>query len=105
MRDVLASEALRRRRVFENLGDYLKVLVDVVRGVDPRAEVYLFGSVVEGRHTYSSDIDVLIVTDARPEEVITRLWRHGVEDPFEFHVIPRKDLPKYARRARLVKVA
>jgi len=31
--------------------------------------VYLFGSVAEGKHTYSSDIDVLVITDKGVEEI------------------------------------
>lgn len=72
--------------------------------MDPEAEVYLFGSVAEEKHTYSSDIDVLVITERRAEEVLPRLWEIGVEDPFEVHVRPRSMLDLYMARGRLIKI-
>jgi predicted nucleotidyltransferase len=44
--------------------------------------------VAEGRHLYSSDVDVLIVTERlRPGEVIAALKEEGFDDPFEIHVV------------------
>jgi hypothetical protein len=71
---------------------------------DPCAEVYLFGSVAEGHYTYSSDIDVLIVTDRGVEEVLPRLWEAGIRDPFEIHVRPRSMLEQYRRRDKLIRI-
>ena len=52
---MLISEA----RVFREIERYLEIIEEVAREFDPGAEVYLFGSVAEGRRTFSSDIDVL----------------------------------------------
>ncbi len=71
--------------------------------MDPSAEVFLFGSVAEGRHTYSSDIDVLVVTNLEPARVHFELWEAGIREPFEIHVQPKEMVPLYRRRARLVK--
>jgi len=46
--------------------------------MDPHAEAYLFGSVAENRHTYSSDLDVLILTRTEPAKVHVELWKAGV---------------------------
>jgi predicted nucleotidyltransferase len=35
---------------------------DIVLKLDPKAKVYVFGSVVRGDYTASSDIDILVVT-------------------------------------------
>jgi len=48
MSEHLVSEALRRRELFNRLSVFLKRLKEIVLGVDPKAEVYLFGSVAEG---------------------------------------------------------
>ncbi|MDK2464967.1 MAG: nucleotidyltransferase domain-containing protein [Candidatus Korarchaeota archaeon] len=77
---------------------------EVARRIDPGAEVYLFGSVAEGTHTLSSDIDVLVVTTAEPAELLKELWLAGVGDPFEVHVQPHRMLKLYARRSRLIRV-
>jgi len=98
------EEALRRKKVFARLGELLQKIKKRVLELDPKAEVYLFGSVAEGRSTYSSDIDVLVVTDRRVEEVLPRLWEVGVEDPLEIHVRPRSMLEKYRRRGKLIKI-
>jgi predicted nucleotidyltransferase len=80
-------------------------LAEVVTSLDPEAEVYLFGSVAEGRHLYSSDVDVLIVTERlSPGEVIAALKKEGFDDPFEIHVVDRSMLELYERRSKLIKL-
>lgn len=95
---------MRRKRVFAELDKWLQVIKERVLEIDPLAEVYLFGSVAEGRHTYSSDIDVLVITDKPVEDVLPRLWEAGIDDPFEIHVRPRSMLETYRRRGRLIKI-
>jgi predicted nucleotidyltransferase len=61
--------------------------------------------VAEGRHLYSSDVDVLIVTERlRPGEVIAALKEEGFDDPFEIHVVDRSILELYERRSRLIRL-
>lgn len=102
--ELLVSEARRRREVFENLEKYLRELVDVVKRLDPSSEVYLFGSVAEGRYLLSSDIDVLVVTDVDPGKILAELWLAGIGDPFEVHVVSKGTVEVYRRRSRLVRV-
>lgn len=101
---ILIEEAKRRRKVFESLDNWLEVIRAVVRKMDAGAGVYLFGSVAESKHTYSSDIDVLVATRMKPESVIAELWRSGVTSPFEIHVFPPERLQVYERRGKLVKL-
>ncbi len=103
-RDFLVEEAKRRAKIFSRLEEHLRVIVNTVKSLDPEAEVYLFGSVAEGRHLLSSDIDVLVVTEAHPGTVLAELWRRGIGDPFEVHVVGREMLEAYRRRAKLVKL-
>ncbi|UNQ73176.1 nucleotidyltransferase domain-containing protein [Infirmifilum sp. NZ] len=102
---LLVEEAKRRAEVFRNLEERLRVIAEVVREMDRDARVYLFGSVAEGRHLLSSDIDVLVVTRRSPGEVLARLWEKGIGDPFEVHVVTEEMLELYRRRARLVEIA
>ncbi|MEM2007479.1 MAG: nucleotidyltransferase domain-containing protein [Sulfolobales archaeon] len=101
---LLVKLARHRAEVFRNLKHYLKVAVEAVKELDEDAEVYLFGSVAEGTYTLSSDVDVLVVTDRPPEEVLVKLWERGIKDPFEVHVVKREMLDLYKRRSELVKV-
>ena len=72
--------------------------------MDRHAEVFLFGSVAENRHTYSSDVDVLIVTNVEPAKLHFELWNSGIKEPFEIHVQPPAKASLYTRRGKLIKV-
>ena len=102
MSDLIVEEAKRRKEVFKNLPKLLSELAEEIRKMDPEARVYLFGSAAEGRHLLSSDIDVLIITDKSPSEVIAHLWSKGFTDPFEIHVV--KDEKPYAERSKLIRI-
>ena len=102
---LLVREARRRAEISKNLDRYLKLIAETVKRLDEGARVYLFGSVAEGRHLPSSDIDVLVVTERPPGEVLAALWSQGIKDPFEVHVVVEDALEQYRRRAKLVEVA
>ena len=102
--DILVKRALKRREVFRKLWDYLETVKRVVRELDPEAELFLFGSVAEGRYNYSSDIDILIVTDLHPAKILSELWRAGIKEPFEIHVHPPEKAAIYKNRAKLLRI-
>ena len=100
----LIEDARRRQEVFKNLDKYLLMIKGVVKSIDPNAEVYLFGSVAENRHTLSSDIDVLVITNADPGLILEKLWRAGIGPPFEIHVRTPDKLAYYERFSKLIRV-
>ena len=95
---------MRRQEIFRNLEKYLKKINDIVSGIDPEAEIYLFGSVAEGRQTYSSDIDILIITNMEAGKMLMELWRHGIKDPFEIHIQSPEKLSLYQKRCKLLRI-
>jgi hypothetical protein len=101
---VIARATIRRREAFTNLQKHIQTIKETTMKMDPNAEAYLFGSVAENKHTYSSDIDVLIVTKAEPAKVHLELWKSGIKEPFEVHVQPPEKMHLYQRRAKLVKL-
>ncbi len=101
---LLIKEALRKREIFKNLDKYLRRIKEIIRSLDENAEIYLFGSVVTGESLYSSDIDILVITELKPQVIIRELWKEGIGDPFEVHVYPPKYLPQFKRRANLKKL-
>lgn len=101
---LLVSESKRRAQIFNNLDKYLKMIVDAVKMLDRDAEVYLFGSVADGKYLLSSDIDILLVTEMPPGKAIAELWKSGITDPFEIHVITKNAYELYRRRAKLIKI-
>jgi len=97
--------ALRRQRVFRYLGRYLKKIKEVVSGIDPKAKVYLFGSVAEGKYVLSSDIDVLIVTREDPARMHAELWKNGIKEPFEVHIQPPERAALYLKRGKFIEIS
>ncbi len=102
--NLLVKEALRRRRIFKNLDKYLRRIKQIIKNLDESAEVYLFGSVATGENLYSSDIDILVISELEPQVIIRELWREGIDDPFEIHVYPPEYLPRFMRRATLRRI-
>ena len=102
--DYLVAEALERRKILQNLDAYLKRLKELVLKVDPKAELYVFGSVAEGKYNYSSDVDVLVVSEANRLEVLEALAKEDFTKVFDVHVRRPKDVSWYKRMTRLVKI-
>ncbi len=103
--DLIVDEARRRAEIFRNLEKYLRIIAETVRELDREAKVYLFGSVAEGRSLLSSDIDILVVTDKPPGEVLAALWERGIRDLFEIHVATKQMLESYRRRVNLIEIS
>lgn len=100
----LVKEALKRQEAFKNLPTHLKTIKETVQKLDAAAEVYLFGSVAEERYNYSSDIDILVITNLPPANVIVELWKAGIEEPFEIHVYTAEKKSLFASRSKLVRI-
>ena len=101
---ILVETALKRRETFRNLAEHLETIKRTVRKLDPKAEIFLFGSVAKKNYNYSSDIDILIITRLHPAEVHLELWKAGIRDPFEVHVYSPEKAVFYKTRTTLVKV-
>lgn len=102
--DILVKTALKRREAFRNLAEHLETIKKTVRKLDPKAEIFMFGSVAEKNYNYSSDIDILIITRLHPANVHSELWKAGIRDPFEVHVHSPEKAVFYKKRTTLVKV-
>lgn len=80
----------QRRPDLYYLRNYLEIakrVKDVVHSIDPNARVYVFGSVVRGDYTASSDIDLLVVTlnTKLKYDIMVAVYKE-VEAPVELHV-------------------
>lgn len=100
---LLIEEARRREHIFKNLSFYLERLKSEMRKMDEKSRVFLFGSVARGEHALTSDIDVLILTNLKPNEVIAKLREAGFDEPFEFHVVDKKRFEVYSHSVRDLK--
>jgi hypothetical protein len=102
--DILVKTALKRQEAFKNLAKNLRTIKETVHKLDPEAETYVFGSVAEEEHNYSSDIDILIITKMHPSKIHAELWKAGIKEPFEIHVRSPEQATYYKTRTKLVKV-
>ncbi len=88
---------------------WAKRIANAARNILGDCEVYVFGSVVEGRATGGSDVDILIIADRLPRRILDRCaikvrieeeaglpWYH----PFEIHLVDRREASWYMRYIR-----
>ena len=93
--DELINMAKKRKEYFENYMHYARLVKEAVGG-----EVIVFGSVVEGKHTMASDIDLLVVLDSieRRDEILMKINEVlGEFHPFQIHLVTRKEFEWYKR--------
>ena len=93
--DELIKIAKERKKYFENYMHYARLVKEAVGG-----EVFVFGSVVEGKHTMASDIDLLVVLDSieRRDEILMKINKVlGEFHPFQIHLVTGKELEWYKR--------
>ena len=72
---------------------YAKLVKEAVKG-----EVIVFGSVLEGKHTMASDIDLLVVLDSieRRDEILMKINEVlGEFHPFQIHLVTGKEFEWY----------
>ena len=86
----------------KNYRRYASEVKDIVRGFWPDARVYVFGSVLTGRFTAASDIDVLVIIDGEVDmetvyKVKVRVKRE-VDAPIELHIVNRDTYERWYRR-------
>jgi len=78
------------RELLNYLKNYMEVAREVkgiLKTIDPQVKVYVFGSVVRGKFTAASDIDILAVTEAieKKKEMIVEVYKK-MKAPVELHV-------------------
>jgi len=92
------------KRALEQLANYREVSKKVkklVRKSWKDAQVYVFGSVVEGRYTAGSDIDILVVVEGVTREDALRMKAQIIKNtdaPVELHVASKKEYENWYSR-------
>lgn len=102
--DIIAQTAEEERKYFENYMEYARLIKELAGNLLEKAEVYVFGSVVEGRYTPASDIDILIVSENTPHKqgerskIVGKIIKEiDVFAPFEIHLVNYKEFNWYDR--------
>ncbi|MCD6368772.1 MAG: nucleotidyltransferase domain-containing protein [Thermoproteales archaeon] len=88
--------------LLEYLQNYMKIarkVKEIVKKVDPNARVYVFGSVVKGKYTAASDIDILVVTEKIKEKhrMMVEVYKE-TKAPVELHIATPEKFTSWYRR-------
>lgn len=75
----------------------MEKLKSFMKKMDKNCRIFLFGSAAKGEYSLLSDIDILILTKLKANEVIGRLRRASFDEPFEFHVVDERRFEMYER--------
>ena len=92
------------RKTLKQLNNYMEVATRVkgiIEGFWKDAEIHVFGSVLEGKHTAMSDIDILIVVDgvSREDAYRVKATVYGAIDaPIELHVASSEEFEHWYKR-------
>ncbi len=88
-----------RLAYLENYMETAREVKGIVIGLDPSARTYVFGSVVKGRFTAASDIDILIVSKRPDLEYKIKVSVYGsIRAPVEIHFASPEQLAGWYRR-------
>jgi len=104
--DFLKKVYRERKKYFENLETYVDEIKSIAKKECPDAQVYVFGSVVEGDYSIGlSDIDIAVVSEMFKDrdkklEVFGKLTKIFFDSPFEFHVLTREQWENFKNFAR-----
>ncbi|MCR8432639.1 MAG: nucleotidyltransferase domain-containing protein [Candidatus Korarchaeota archaeon] len=105
--DLYIERGLKNLEAMKNYIIIARKVKNIVLMYAPDAKVYVFGSVVEGKYTAGSDIDILIVTSLEGEEIYRMKAKvyEELDAPIQLHVVHPTKLHWYTRFAsKLVEV-
>lgn len=81
--------------------DIAKKVKKIVQERLEKADVYVFGSLIEGEPTASSDIDMLVVADNISRDEIYKLKTEiykSIEAPLELHIVSTREFENWYKR-------
>ncbi|WP_324736354.1 nucleotidyltransferase domain-containing protein [Thermococcus sp. SY098] len=106
IRSWLLKKGKQRYEMIKNYKHYLPLIKRACEEILGECEVYVFGSVLEGRFTAGSDVDILIKVKKMPENVKQRASiivkieeKAGLpyDHPFELHLVDENGFEWYVK--------
>lgn len=101
---ILKSQVNEEKKYFANPKKYAQKIKKLAekRLTDP--QVFLFGSIVKGGYSPSSDIDLLLISPSVPKQqhkrakIKAKIYQEiGLSSPFEIHLITPEEFSWYQR--------
>lgn len=113
--DAMIERGRKRYLMIKNYRRYLPTIKRACEEIFGECELYVFGSVLSGKFTAGSDVDLLIKVQKVPKSLRERAELEarieelsGLPDyhPFEFHIVDEEGFERYVKllKAELKKV-
>jgi len=99
--DIYIESGMRRMKQIRDYKEIAKRVKDLAEEIIGRVDVYVFGSVIEGRTVASSDIDILIIADNINREDAYKLKAKIyklIDAPIELHIASTKEFEGWYKR-------
>lgn len=100
--DIYIEEAKKIEEIYGNLDNILRELKVLIKKYLSDSKIYLFGSVVRGKYTMSSDIDILVITEQKERVDLDRLKalikKKFIDIPFQLHIVSNKEYEKWYKK-------
>jgi len=97
------DSARRRLSYLKNYLEAARRVKELVKSRWPEAETYVFGSVIKGEYTTSSDIDILVILDREPSpdevaDMRANVYMAMPDAPIELHIVSRRKFKNWYAR-------
>ncbi|AGO61871.1 nucleotidyltransferase domain-containing protein [Ferroplasma acidarmanus] len=89
---------LKKLNYLKNYREVCKEVYIFVKNIDNNARVFVFGSVLTGNTTASSDIDILVLESNKnlKDEINIKVLKY-IDAPVELHIVDNNGLNWYKR--------
>jgi predicted nucleotidyltransferase len=99
----MLDRMINTKEMIRNHKEYLKKINVNIKLVLKEAQIFLFGSIIEGNLVAASDIDILIIADIpkkhlKRAEIIADIEEKSglpLSHPFEFHLLTQEEFDKW----------
>jgi hypothetical protein len=99
--DLYLEFGREKLKQLKNYRDIAKKVKEMVQERLGKADVYVFGSLIESEPTASSDIDILVVADNISHDEIYKLKAkvyESIEAPIELHIVSTREFENWYKR-------
>jgi len=101
--DMIVQSAKKRIQYIENYIEVARKVKKIIHHTCKEAKVYVFGSVVKGKYTASSDIDLLVVLPFSPSleirsQLMAEVFMKLPDAPIELHITDVKGYKNWYSR-------
>ncbi|ABN69778.1 DNA polymerase, beta domain protein region [Staphylothermus marinus F1] len=89
-------------KIYDQLKNYRRIAEEVkkiIKKIDPEAKIYVFGSVVRGKFTGASDIDILVITYKidKKYDIMVNVYRE-IDAPIELHIVTQEMYERWYKK-------